>query len=271
MVQNICETEDHAVRLGIDNYGVPYFERSCKRECYDFNAEYRNNFPTCTFTAAARARGLFYLAGVDSENRPHLFSSLLGGVWEERNLIARQFAGDYISPTGSIIKILEDEEENQIYLICNSGQIVTVTDCAGCVKIRNLPRGDVQNAELRGKNIIVYFADRKTVCVPLRSVVQYHISLFFAEEQQRQGAVIVDLRAGSEFQKRHLRGAINVPNNVMPTWLKEQPAEQTLIFVCKTGVHSEQAACYARKRGYRNSFTLGGMLEMERRKELPPI
>lgn len=262
-MQDICKAEDIDLYFGLNGCGMPYFIKEGHREIFDFNQLHADYFPKCSFTAVARAGELFYLAGIDDEGVPHVFSSLMGGVWEERNLSARQPVGGVRRPTGPIIKILFDPEENQTFLVCKNGQIVTLPDCPKCVKLQDTGL-EIKDAQLSEGNICLTSEDGKIQRLLVRKVAQYRVSESYAQEQCAQGAVIVDLRSSLEFATDHLPGAMNIPDDSLDFWLANQPKERMLIFVCRTGNLADQAVRYARSLGYMQSFSLGGMLEVAR-------
>ena len=244
--------------------GIPCFFKEKEYSVFDFNAVYQNYFPRCTFTAAERAGGLYYLAGEDQEGTVHVFSSLMGSVWEERNLISLRPMGESVRPEAPVIRILYDQEDNQTFLVCRNGQIVTLPDCPRCVKIQNAFSGTVEDAVLKNREICMTDPAGNVHCFPVRRALQYRVSETFACEQQAAGAILVDVRSRMEYERNHLDNAVCVPNEELGQWLEQIPREQMLIFICHTGYISDDAARYARSLGYTKSFSLGGMLDISR-------
>ena len=75
-------------------------------EVFDFNGQYRGLYPKCRFTAVARCKSGFYLAGLDDTNLAHLFCSVSGSTWVE-TAIAPQTHPELPAQCGIILSILE--------------------------------------------------------------------------------------------------------------------------------------------------------------------
>ena len=106
----------------------------------DFNTLYAGYYPRCTFTAVAAGGGLFYAAGLDTDGRPRLFTSLSGGVWEERPLAARDPLGGVVRAERRVLRVLFAEEARQAFLVTDAAQVVTLPDCPKCLRVRPLPQ-----------------------------------------------------------------------------------------------------------------------------------
>lgn len=79
----------------------------------------------------------------------------------------------------------------------------------------------------------------------------------------RQDAVLIDVRAENEYRDGHIADAVHLPSSK----IKEKPdvldkyAQRPLVFYCKTGSVSSEAAKAASKHGLGNVHTLkGGLL-----------
>lgn len=260
----VCRAEDQDVWLGVDDTGKAFFRRDGKWEFYDFNALHRGYYDPCRFTTAARAGGLFYLAGLDEAGAPHVFSSLLGGVWEERNLTARRPMEGEVRASGAVKRILYDDDSTQVFLICQNGQLVTLPDCPKCVRILDLPGGPAEDGWLEDGCVAVRMTSGAVERVPLSKAVQYRVSESFAAQQMQNGACLVDLRNPGEFAAGHMAGSVNVPMEDMDLWLRGRDPGQTVIFVCRTGIQADEAVRYARRAGFSHSYSLGGMNRITR-------
>lgn len=245
------------IRLNAEN--MPVITRDGADEIFDFNTAFRGYYPTCRFTAAARAGGLLYLAGVDENGRVRLFTSLTGGVWDERNVAETSRFAPPAIPESPVIKILHSPEENQVFLVCCMGQLVTLPDCPKCVKIRSVRNGEVTDARMENGEIIIDFADGQSRRVPVRLAAQYRISETFAAKLIGEGAALIDLRTHEEYEKIHFPGAVNVEYAAAQEWLSGKPKDKTYIFICRTGVLSDEIAFFARGAGFEKSFSMGGM------------
>lgn len=80
----------------------------------------------------------------------------------------------------------------------------------------------------------------------------------------RENAVVLDLRAQSEFNSGHIVDALNVPYTSLAQRLGEleKYKEQPVILVCKMGQHSSAAAKQLMKAGFTQVKRMtGGMTE----------
>lgn len=88
--------------------------------------------------------------------------------------------------------------------------------------------------------------------------------------QEQSDYVIVDVRRPDEFAESHIKGAINVPNEVIQT--AEDASEladdlpdldQMLMVYCRTGNRSKEAAGRLAEFGYTNIYEFGGIITWE--------
>lgn len=80
----------------------------------------------------------------------------------------------------------------------------------------------------------------------------------------REKAVVLDLRAQSEFNNGHIVDALNVPYTSLSTRLAEleKYKDRPIILVCKMGQHSGAAAKVLAKAGFEQVIRMsGGMAE----------
>ncbi|MDR1532327.1 MAG: rhodanese-like domain-containing protein [Clostridiales bacterium] len=231
-------------------------------EPYDFNCFYKGYYPSCAFTAVAYGGGAFYLAGGDDKGNIRLFSSAQGGVWEPRSIIARSPITGPTMPSGKVIRILADEGRRQIYLICDSGQLVTLPDCPKCAAIRQICGTAVTGAALQNGDILITKADGGKILIPADEAAQYRISLTYLKESLGSSAVIVDLRDESEYRKDGLPGSINLRSGALEHWLSGQDKQRPIVFVCRVGLQADLAVNAARRKGFYQAYSLGGMLSL---------
>ncbi len=236
--------------------GMPVRCRDGRCEPWDFNAEYAGFYPRCRFTAALSAGGQHLLAGVDDAGQPHLFSSIQGGVWEERSLTAQQPMAFGQKLSGEIDWILFQEEENQYLLICRNGQAAVLPDCPKCLRILSLQRSDAPEALLSeasaadGKLRLVW-EDGVSRGMPLSMLRQYRASFEFARQWLARGGLLIDLRTSE--------GGLRA-EDVEP-FLENQSRDTPIFFLCETGRLADSAADAARKKGFRRAYSLGGSEE----------
>ena len=224
----------------------------------DFNTLYAGYYPRCTFTAVAAGGGLFYAAGLDTDGRPRLFTSLSGGVWEERPLAARDPLGGVVRAEGRVLRVLFAEEARQAFLVTDAAQVVTLPDCPKCLRVRPLPQRPT-DARLSGDALEIDFADSTRTRIPLTALTQYRVSWSYADRLLRQGARIVDLREADDFARGHLPGSVNVPFARLADWLSGRGQGEALLFLCRTGALADEAADYARGEGWAFAYSMGGL------------
>lgn len=71
---------------------------------------------------------------------------------------------------------------------------------------------------------------------------------------------IIDVREPFEFASGHIARAKNIPLGQISGKLKDIPKDAQIVFVCRSGNRSMQAARVAQKQGYTSVFNLvGGM------------
>lgn len=74
---------------------------------------------------------------------------------------------------------------------------------------------------------------------------------------------LVDVREESEFNGElgHISGAKLIVLSTIPEAVKTLPTDKTIVFVCRSGGRSAQAAAFARNAGYTDIYNMqGGML-----------
>ncbi len=258
------------MKLELSEDGDLYRITEGARSAYDFNEEYRGYYAPCRFTALCDAGGQILLAGLDDAGWPHLFLSLMGTAFEERPLVAASPVSPPKRLRGEIFRILYEEKENQYYLVCRNGEIAVMPDCPKCLRIISAGAAAFTEAELVTKQLtgwqeaflILTEEGGQTREIPLTSLRQYRVSWSFAEKLVQNGALLVDVReagaeAGTEASDR-LGRRERVPLADLAGWLCEQPRQQVLIFLCRTGHLADEAAESARARGYYRAFSAGG-------------
>jgi len=90
----------------------------------------------------------------------------------------------------------------------------------------------------------------------------YHLS---AEELhtriiKSESITLVDVRARSEFETTHIKGAINIPAPELRTRYKELDKNKQITLICRTGHRSSLAASLLKQQGFKDvSSVAGGM------------
>ncbi len=79
------------------------------------------------------------------------------------------------------------------------------------------------------------------------------------KELVKQGAVILDVRSKAEFDGGHVKGAINIPLDVLPSHTQKLGAKDTYIITCcMSGGRSGMAKNILHAAGYDNVHNGGG-------------
>jgi hydroxyacylglutathione hydrolase len=82
-------------------------------------------------------------------------------------------------------------------------------------------------------------------------------------EKKKADVVLIDVRQPEEFNDElgHIPGAQLIVLNTLPQNLDALPKDQTVVFVCRGGSRSAQAAAYALQNGFSDVYNLkGGMI-----------
>ena len=88
-------------------------------------------------------------------------------------------------------------------------------------------------------------------------------SVNYAELVQ-QGAIIVDVRSKAEFTGGHIKGAINIPVNVLSNHLGQlKDKNKTIITCCASGMRSAAAKNILKSNGYTSVHNGGGWSSLQ--------
>jgi rhodanese-related sulfurtransferase len=78
--------------------------------------------------------------------------------------------------------------------------------------------------------------------------------------ESRDGRVI-DVREAHEYNRGHIKGAVNVPLSQLQQRLKDIPRDRAVYLYCQSGMRSKQAARLLVRQGYaRLAHLRGGMM-----------
>ncbi len=83
--------------------------------------------------------------------------------------------------------------------------------------------------------------------------------------EKSNGHVILDVRTESEYNKGHIKGAINIPNEEIGHQEIKALTDknQTILVYCRSGNRSKQAASKLAVLGYNSIYEFGGILSWE--------
>lgn len=81
-----------------------------------------------------------------------------------------------------------------------------------------------------------------------------------AKEAIAAGATLIDVRTPQEFVEGHLKGAVNIPVDVLESKLLEVgPKDKPVVVYCRSGKRSARAKGILTKAGFSKVFDLGAM------------
>lgn len=78
-------------------------------------------------------------------------------------------------------------------------------------------------------------------------------------KEDNRSTLILDVCSNGEFEKKHIRDAVNIPLNRLPTIDKRLINDNILVY-CYSGGRSEMACKFLIKQGFKRVFDLGGII-----------
>jgi phage shock protein E len=97
----------------------------------------------------------------------------------------------------------------------------------------------------------------------LKKIFGFGPSVNYSELVQ-QGAIILDVRSKAEFSGGHIKGAINIPVNVLNNHLGQlKDKNKTIITCCASGMRSASAKSILQSHGYQNVYNGGGWSSLQ--------
>lgn len=67
-----------------------------------------------------------------------------------------------------------------------------------------------------------------------------------------KGAFLVDVRSTGEFQSGSVKGAVNIPLDIIPQQIDKFKGKQNIVVFCRSGNRSEQAKRILNSKGFTN-------------------
>lgn len=77
-------------------------------------------------------------------------------------------------------------------------------------------------------------------------------------EVAANGAIILDVRTKNEFQGGHIKGAVNIPLQVLQSNLSKLKKDKPIITCCASGMRSASARGILKSNGYTEVYNGGG-------------
>ncbi len=116
-----------------------------------------------------------------------------------------------------------------------------------------------------GLDSTIGFLDGKMYAWANEGLPTNHVNHLSAEELhtriiKSESITLVDVRARSEFETTHIKGAINIPAPELRTRYKELDKKKQITLICRTGHRSSLAASLLKQQGFKDvSSVAGGM------------
>lgn len=78
------------------------------------------------------------------------------------------------------------------------------------------------------------------------------------QKMVQEGALLVDVREGHEYEEVHAGGARLLPLSEFETRYEELPKDRPLVMICRSGARSARAGQYLLDHGYTDVVNLAG-------------
>lgn len=78
-----------------------------------------------------------------------------------------------------------------------------------------------------------------------------------------QGAQIIDVRTPDEFNAGHIRGAVNIPVQIIGSQLNRIKKDKPVITCCASGMRSASAKSILKSNGFQDVHNGGGWMSLQ--------
>lgn len=82
-------------------------------------------------------------------------------------------------------------------------------------------------------------------------------------ELVKNGAQIIDVRSKAEFSSGHVKGAVNIPLNILENNLSKIRKDKPVITCCASGMRSGSARGLLKSKGYEQVYNGGGWMSLQ--------
>lgn len=228
----------------------------------DYNETHKNLATLVHMRGIASVSDRYYIlaTALDNEDMPVVFSTTKGELYTELNLerINDTLSGEFwpIRPNDALLF------GDQVLVGADGGKLLTITDCSQCTKLSTTGDYNINGMASSPSGDVVVVGDGfKFNILDNGTVRMYSIKAPQALEDQKNGALIIDVRTAEEYIKGHIPGALHLPLSELADNLEKLvPDKNTkLIFYCAVGGRSEQAVQKAAELGYTRVYNLGGL------------
>lgn len=79
----------------------------------------------------------------------------------------------------------------------------------------------------------------------------------------QNGAAIIDVRSKGEYQGGHIKGAVNIPLDVLSSNLNKIKNDKPVITCCASGMRSASAKAMLKSRGFTEVHNGGGWMSLQ--------
>ncbi|MFN8493604.1 MAG: rhodanese-like domain-containing protein [Caldilineaceae bacterium] len=79
-------------------------------------------------------------------------------------------------------------------------------------------------------------------------------------KQSKTPHLLLDVRTPEEFASEHIKGAVNIPVQVLPQRLQDVPKDKPVVLICRSGNRTRMAAQILTQANYTNVYDLGGLM-----------
>lgn len=215
-----------------------------------YSGEYGENV---SFKKLINNRGMFTALAKSEDGKTRLITSPMGGVWIDATPDCYAEA-DEGAPGAPVINDFIPVND-QLYLGCDGGWLITMTSCTKCTTIKKVCDFDIKSIDWADGYL--EFSDGKNHTeISISDARQGNIKYDAAMELAGKDALLVDVRSTEEFESGSLDGAINVPVDSFEAWLEVQNKDSVIIVFCASGVRSKKAADAALARGFNSVYVL---------------
>ncbi|HHU90276.1 MAG TPA: rhodanese-like domain-containing protein [Clostridiaceae bacterium] len=229
---------------------------------HNYNKEYQGYADPCVFESLENMGDSFFVVGQLQENPdiPLIMFTEDGQVWLSKPMA--RINGMTFSELGPLKIYGIGCHLDQLIAVCDSGRLLTVTNCAECNQLGKYADADVFDLAFGDKRMLLAGEGYTLSVIALEDVRQYKIQPEQAlTDYLNNGAVLIDVRSDEEWASGHIAGAVHIPLADVDSRLPQEiPEKQTqLIFYCGSGKRSQTALEKARDLGYQLVYNLGGI------------
>lgn len=261
MVSQVCH-RDKKTWLSMDETGALYTRvmTDCPWEPVFFQKKYDGYYPKCKFKHILAAKGGFIAVAEGMHGQPYVYRSITGNVWEPIPLTGKNPDGEYKKAESRIIAALCHEKNNQIFFVCENGELITLPDCPDCVKFQKISCERLSKARWKDEKkefIILTNVSGGERLLAIHQLSQFQITLSYAKQYCRSAYWVWIGEDGNRLVSESCpEKNICLKFNQLPEWLGTISRDTVICFACNNGTKSELAAYAARKKGYVNSYFL---------------